>query len=54
MNKVFSKGNDVASYMDYDRGSSEDWDDQSEFVTPVPNRQISIPAARQDYISKSE
>ena len=34
LSKVFSKGDDARSYMDA-RGSSADWDDQSEFATPL-------------------
>ena len=47
MSKVFSKGEDMYSYMDQERGSSVDWDDQSEFATPLPDRRINL-ASRQD------
>lgn len=52
--KIFSKGEDMHSYMDRDRGSSVDWDDQSEFATPIPDRRINLAASRQEHISQSE
>ena len=42
------------SYMDQERGSSVDWDDQIEFATPLPDRRINLASRQDGGISQSE
>lgn len=42
--KIFSKGTDATSYLDMmdERGSSKNWNDESEFATPALNRMMNF------------
>ena len=51
--KIFSKGEDERSYMQEERGSSVDWDDQSEFATPFIDRRLDL-SKQNGLISQSE